>query len=274
MRTFFIGALVIAGIAGAGFFLKNSLKTTVVETFSSPIVAQKGATFGPQNQFTFSLDQKGTFVIDGASGLAWEKSGSYRDSAIIRSTNPLPKTYKITAVVGGIDYGLENIANLSNDPEFPEGPLNENGCYLLTITDEVPNLPHTNIWWHQHRKLVIDVDNNVWGNGMPNPIFMVYFDKGNGLNAYNGAGKNWQREWTQAVTYDKNAFYKVEVERTLKEFIMRISAEDGKLLKEGRVALDQVWHAEKYYEDYFVIGDPHANYYQGSFKIKEITLQY
>lgn len=273
MRTVIICLLVGAAVGG-GFLVMKSMKTTVTETFSKSLAVHNGAAFGPQNQFTFSLDQNGTFEIDGASGLAWQKSASYKDSAIIRSTKPLPKTYKITAIVGGINYGLENIAGLPRDHEFPEGPPNENGCYLLSITDEVPNLPHTNIWWHQHRKLVIDVDNNVWGHGMPNPIFMVYFDKSNKLNAFSGEINAWQGQWLQAVTYDKDAFYKVEIERTLKEYILRISTEEGKLLKEGRVALDQVWHADKYYEDYLVIGEPHANYYQGSFKIKEITLQY
>ena len=272
MQKMWIFLLILALLVVDGFIFKNFFKHKLVENFSTPILPRNGAAFGPQNQFTFSMDQNGTFIIDGKSGFAWEKSDSYRDSAFIRSTNPLPKTYKISAIVGDIDYGLDKIDGLKNDPNFSEGPLNENGCYLLTITDEAPNAPHTNIWWHQHRKLVIDVDNNIWGHGMPNPIFMVYFNKENALVAYDGNQNIWQKEWEKAVTYKEKTFYKVEVEKTSKEFILRIYSPDGHLLKEGRVNLDQIWHEDPYHEDYFAIGDPHSNYYQGSMKIKEISL--
>lgn len=248
--------------------------TTVLETFSSPIVAQNLKTFGPGGQFTFSLDKNGTFLIDGTSGLAWEKSDSYLDSAIIRSTNPLPPTYKISVIIGDIDYGLEKLAGLQNDPNYPEGPLNENGCYLLSITEELPNVPHTNIWWHQHRKLVIDVDNNTGGSGMPNPIFMVFFDKNNNLVAYDGDQNIWQGQWRSAVHYQPSTFYKVEVEKTSTQFILRTFSENNQLLKEAKVNLTDVWHEDGLHQEYFVVGDPHENYYQGSVKIKEISLQY
>jgi hypothetical protein len=261
--------LVMAAGAAKGLF-----KHRAVETFARPLAAANGRAFGLQGVFTFSMDQGGTFIIDGKSGFAWQRSDSYKDSAFIRSSQPLPKTYKISVVVGHIDYGLEKLDGLQNDPDFPEGPLNENGCYLLTITDTLPNAPHTNIWWHQHRKLVIDVDNNVWGHGMPNPVFMVYFDKSGRLMAYDGAQNTWQSEWNKAVTYQERAFYRVEVQKTLKEFILRIFMERGQLLKEGRVSLDKVWNEDPWHEDYFAIGDPHSNYYQGSMKIKEISLEY
>jgi hypothetical protein len=177
-------------------------------------------------------------------------------------------------LVGDIDYGLEQLDGLQQDPEYPEGPLNENGAYLLTITDELPDLPHTNIWWHQHRKVVIDVDNNIWGHGMPSPIFMVYFDRENRLMAYDGNLNKWQGEWTQAVRYEPHKFYRVEIEKTAKEYITRIFSEDNKLLKQGRVALSKVWNEDKDHEDYFALGDPHENYYQGSMKIKQMSLQY
>ncbi len=268
------GILTVIAIIGGFLVWRNASKTKIVETFFIPMTPHNGMAFGPGNAFTFSMDKGGAFVIDGKSGLAWEQSGSYKDSAFIRSTHPLPKTYKITAIVGDIDFGLEKIEGLENDPTFPEGPQNENGCYLLSITDELPNAPHTNIWWHQHRQFVIDVDNNAWGHGMPDPIFMVYFDKHNQLLAYDGKQDMWQREWKKAVTYKKNTFYKVEVEKTPKEFILRIFSEEGRLLKQGRVELSKVWNEDKYHQEYFVIGDPHANYYQGSMKIKEISLQY
>lgn len=253
------------------FFLSSGTK--IVEEFDKALTAQSGKSFGKNNQLTFELFRGGTFFINGKSDFAIQRSNHYGDSAIIRSTKPLPKTYKITAVVGDIDYDLENIAGLSNDPSYPEGPQNENGCYLLSITDEVPSGHHTNIWWHQHRKVVIDVDNNVWGHGMPHPIFMVYFDKENKLNAYDGDTDAWQSEWKKAVTYEPRNWYKVQIEKTGREFIMRIMTEEGRLLKEGRVDLENIWNESTHQEDYFVLGDPHENYYQGSFKIKSITIE-
>ena len=246
----------------------------IIENFSKPIKAVSGKSFGKDDQLTFELYRNGTFLIDGKSGYAWQKSDSYRDSAIIRSTNALPETYKISVVVGDIDYGLKNISGLPQDPEYTEGPQNENGCYLIAITDTPPIGHHTNTWWHQHRKVVIDVDNNVWGHGMPNPIFMVYFDRNNKLVSFDGKNHQWQREWKKAETYESNQWYRVEVEKTKKQYIMSVLTEKGKLLKRTTVDFKNIWNVDEYHKDYFVIGDPHENYYQGSMKIKEVSMRY
>ena len=244
----------------------------IIESFSKPMTAEAGKSFGKNKQLTFELYRGGTFVIDGQSGFAWQKSDSYRDSAFIRSTNALPKTYKVSVVVGDIDYGLEKIEGLPQDPEYSEGPQNENGCYLLAITDEAPIGHHTNIWWHQHRKVVIDVDNNVWGHGMPDPIFMVYFDRDNKLVSFSENENTWQSDWVKAVTYEPKQFYKVEIEKTKKKIIMSIYNNKGMLLKRVSVDLKDIWHDDEYHSDYLVVGDPHENYYQGSMKIKSIAV--
>ena len=249
-------------------------KRQVSENFSKEIKAVAKKRFGKDNQLTLELYRNGTFVIDGESGYAWQKSASYRDSAIIRSTKTLPKTYKVSVVVGGIDYGLENIAGLPLDPEYSEGPRNENGCYLIAITDTLPTGNHTNLWWHEHRKVAIDVDNNVWGHGMPNPIFMVYFDRNNKLLSFNGKENKWQTAWVKGVTYKLNAWYRVEIEKTKTEYILSVLSDTGELLKRASVDLKKVWNADRHHREYFVIGDPHENYYQGSLKIKEITITY
>jgi hypothetical protein len=252
--------------------LQFSFAKQIKENFTEPLDITDGQAFGRKGQLTFELFRNGTFIGDGQSDYATQKSESYRDSAIIRSTHPLPKTYKISAVVGGINYGLEKISGLLQDDEYPEGPQNENGCYLLVIADELPDKPHTNIWWHQHRKVIIDVDNNVWGHGMPNPIFMVYFDQENQLNAFNDGIQEWQKEWTQAASYDPQAWYKVEIEKTKSHYRLRLFTEDGKLLQSASVRRSQVWHGDDDSPDYLVIGDPHENYYQGSMKIKSIEI--
>ncbi len=252
--------------------IRMSLSKQITEDFRKQLVPVSGTAFGELDQLTFELFRNGTFEIDGDTGYAWQKSRSYRDSAFIRSTKPLPKTYKITVVAGEIDYNLDKISKLPKDPEYPEGPTNENGAYLIAITDVKPEGHHTNIWWHQHRKLVIDVDNNVWGHGMPNPIFMVYFDRSNSLVSYDGANDVWQKEWKKAVTYEPKRWYTVEVEKTRKHFIMSIADENGKILKKSKVDLKDIWHDDDRHQDYFVIGDPHENYYQGAMKIKSIAI--
>lgn len=259
----------IKNISLPDFSPKNK---SVTENFSESLTAVSGKSFGKYGQLTFETYRDGQFIINGREDYAWQKSDSYRDSAFIRSTNPLPKTYKVSVVAGEIDYGLGKIEGLKPDPEYPEGPQNENGCYLLAITDEAPTGHHTNIWWHQHRKLVIDVDNNVWGHGMPNPIFMVYFNKDNKLVSFDGSRDEWQREWQKAVTYDANSFYKVQVEKTKDKYILSVYTGKGSLLKRAAVDRKDVWHSGDEYPEYIVVGDPHENYYQGSMKIKSVSI--
>ena len=242
----------------------------VVEEFAQPMRAEAGKSFGKDEQLTFELFRGGTFRIDGESGDAWQKSEHYGDVAIIRSTEALPKTYKISVVVGDIDYDLERIVHLPNDSQYTEGPQNENGCYLIAITDQKPSGHHTNTWWHQHRKIVIDVDNNAWGHGMPNPIFMVYFDKNNKLVSYDGEDNAWQKEWKKAVTYQPDQWYRVEVEKTAAQFILSVYNDAGDLLKRSKINHSKVWQEDA--PEYFVIGDPHENYYQGSMKIRSVSL--
>ena len=274
--------LAIAGVLTAGVWMLNDLigggsgggHTVVVkEEFDKPKEAGDGKNFGDKGQLTFELFRNGTFTIDGNSGYAWQKSNSYRDSAIIRTTDPLPPTYKITVVAGDIDYDLENIAGLANDPEYREGPKNENGFYFIAITETLPDEHYTNDWWHQHRKVVMDVDNNVWGQGMPNPIFMVYFDPSSALVSFDGKANEWQRDWKSGVEYERNKFYRVELEKTPSQFIFSVADENGNLLRKAEIGLSNVWHEDGQHPDYFVIGDPHENYYQGSMKIKSITIE-
>ena len=250
---------------------ERQLKTfsgTLTEHFSKPLSVWNGRHFGTGGWLSFVLYRGGTFIIDG-SGVARQRSQSYQDVAIIRSS-ALPRTYKLSLVVGHIDYELAAVEGLDVDPQYDESPKEENGCYLLAITDKEPSQHHTNDWWHRHRKIVIDVDNNAWGSGMPHPIFMVYFDTNNDLVSWNG--ETWQREWRKAVEYQLDAWYTVEVERTQANVTLSVYDESGHLLKRGAVDAKNVWHADDAHPEYLVVGDPHENYYQGSMQIRSITL--
>lgn len=255
-----------------GAFLVSSLSQEFEVSFDQELDVTDGAAFGPGGHFTFELYRGGSFVIDTKKGEASQISNHYGDVALIRSTDTLPAEYIIRVKIGEIDYGLDHLLGLSNDPLYREGPLNENGCYLIAITDQPPTEHYTNDWWHQHRKLVIDVDNNVWGHGAPNPIFMAYFDRNNQLLTFDGDRLEWVSQWTAGVRYEENQWYTVELQKTKEEYFYRIFDHEENLLRESRVFVDEVWHADEKYSEYFVIGDPHENYYQGSFKIKNISM--
>ena len=76
----------------------------------------------------------------------------------------------------------------------------------------------------------------------------------------------------EGVRYEQDKWYRVEIEKTKKQYIMSVRSDAGKLLKSASVDLKKVWNADEYHKDYFVIGDPHENYYQGSMKIKGIAV--
>ena len=85
LMLFFTGKLLVS-IDGA-----VSITNSFTENFDKSIEVYDGKSFGKDNQLTFELFRNGTFIIDGKSGHAWQKSDDFRDSAIIRSTNPLPE---------------------------------------------------------------------------------------------------------------------------------------------------------------------------------------
>lgn len=208
------GILALSGIGSVWPVGCGQPPRSLTEEFSRPLVARDGARFGTRHWLMFELYRQGTFVIDGQSGFAWQRSDRYPDTAILRSTDALPPQYKVSAVVGEIEYTLSALEGMAQDPQYAEGPQNENGCYLLVITDTAPTEHYTNEWWHQHRKVVIDVDNNVWGTGMPHPIFMGSLDNTNRLVSWSGEQNTWQRAWDKAVEYRPEAWHRVSIERT------------------------------------------------------------
>jgi len=263
----------VALLAGWIFFDSHGTAVTSEVVFNQPFTPKSGIRFGPRDQFVFETFRGGTFESYPEQGFAHQKSESYRDSAWIRPAKSLPPMYHLTAVVGHIDYDLEPIQRLRQDPEYKEGPRDENGVYLLVVTDALPTGHHTNDWWQKHRKIAIYVNNNVWGSGMPNPIFMIYQDPKNEMVSFDGARNEWSGEWRKAWEYRREDWFRVEVIKTSAEYILRLSTEQGVLLKEARVPHAYVWHEDGRHPEYFVIGDPHENYYQGSLKIKSIRME-
>lgn len=132
----------------------------------------------------------------------------HTDAVILRSTNALPDTYKLVITVKDMDLGGKNYdENNWEDPHWTReawtsgGKMNgydestafdldagpwrpsgdewdkdnpyapaydQNGGYFLSIVDYPDPKPHNNLFLHHHRKVAMDLDNNVdfidgWG---------------------------------------------------------------------------------------------------------------
>ena len=94
-------------------------------------------------------------------------SPAHTDATVVRPSQPLPDKYRISLRVGFADFGDGKPGGLNGyrGGETPEPWLTgnadeQNGFYWLAILDSTPR-PHNNVWIHQHRKVVMDSDNNV-----------------------------------------------------------------------------------------------------------------
>ncbi len=238
----------------------------VIENFATSKTFTDGMEFGTCNALTAETIGGARLMIVNNSYLQ-ASSTAKGDGFIIRSTNPLPSTYKLTVDMGDIDFDLTDIAD------------EENGVYLPTITT-VPGRPTTNDWWHLNRKVHIDVDNNMWGSGGVHPVFIGYYnpsttsadDPADGQLVFNKDTNSWipiNSNWASAFNYQKNTWYTFEIEKTSSTYFFRIfNAFSHALLKEASIPVSSVRSGS----DFLAIGDPHVNYYKGSIKIKNLRI--
>ncbi len=238
----------------------------VIENFTTPRTFTDGMQFGTCNALTLETEGSPTLAIVNNSYLQ-ATSNVKSDGFIIRSTNPLPATYKVTVDMGDIDFDLINQAD------------QENGVYLPTIS-VAPGFPNVNQWWHLYRKVHMDIDNNVWGSGGQHPIFFGYYnpdsvtasDPADGQLVYDSSTNSWvliNTKWASAFNYQKNTWYTFELEKTTTNYFFRIyDAISHTLLKEASIPIVNVRSGP----DYLAIGDPHINYYNGSVKIANLRI--
>ena len=147
------------------------------ENFDSAFGATHGQKFGTDDWLIFQLINGGAITI--ADGYGWLKAPDFWNAALIRSTEVLPDEYKIRSKIGYIHYDLTNYEQADfDDPAFNDhGGYYENGMYFLTVTDDTCSGNQCEeVWWHYHRKMVIDVDNHVKASGgeVLHPVYMVY----------------------------------------------------------------------------------------------------
>lgn len=123
----------------------------------------------------------GRFASEGGKAVLTSKR--HHDAAILRSTRPLPRRYRVEVTVSKIRFGGKSGESWVSadrgklngyDGDESGGPwrfrtgnpgplpaITDNGVYFLCITDYARPAPHNNVFIHHHRKVVMDSDNNV-----------------------------------------------------------------------------------------------------------------
>lgn len=251
------------------------------ENFDIPYEASDGQTFGTDNWLTFQLLNGGTITV--AGGYARLDAPDFWNAGLIRSTEVLPEEYKIRTKIGYIDYDLSNYEQADfDDPDFNDHLGHyENGMYFLTVTDDICTGGEcAEIWWHHHRKMVIDVDNHInWSGGGEtfHPVYMVYMSPetdagGNILRTWNGSVWDISPDnWNVAHTYDYDTWYYAEMEKIDNHLILRLYDENQNVIVETTPAtLDSIFAMDV--PEYLYVGEPHTDDYEGNVRIDEITL--
>lgn len=263
-----------AGFDDTGWTIKYE------ENFDSAFVGVHGQTFGGDDWLIFQLINGGAITI--ANGYAWLEAQDFQNAALIRSTSVLPDEYKIRTKIGYINYDLTNYEQADyNNPAFNDHDgWYENGMYFLTITDDTCSGNQcAELWWHYHRKMVIDVDNHLRASGgqVFHPVYMVYMDPttnegGNRLRTWDGV--EWDESpwnWNVAYTYASATWYYAELEKKDGHITLRLYDQNQNILENPPpVTLDKVFAMDV--PDFFYVGEPHTDDYEGDVRIDEITL--
>ncbi|MDX2367584.1 MAG: hypothetical protein QNK36_04150 [Colwellia sp.] len=203
-----------------------------------------------------------------------------------------------------------NDGNERAEPWRDLSSVGHNGFYWLAILDSPP-MPHNNIWIHHHRKFVIDSWNRkdfnntvnvialdgksethqVFGKKfisyvdsrwqkisdvpvdhyLPNEWYTVTFTR-TGLyyefsikGRFKNAGKT---TYTDRIDYRKNCIY--HYNQTPEELEPNcIDNREQSFLGKDFVS----WPKDSAYPEYFMFGEPHINYYEGSVLVDDITLE-
>ena len=233
------------------------------------------------------------------------------NGAVIRSANPLPPSYRICSHVGFVDFGgtlARNhngyVGTESAGPWVEGSSINENGLYWLAITDTEPK-PRNNVFIHHHRKIVIDSDNNDYGpdaswtyiftgqqflRSGEHPVMMFALDNDN-INyvsdyqrtgqpfiSYSAEGWNSEAELQQIRAVDAyldGEWYTSCISKDAGEYTLSMEGRfkyGGHTKYQAAIAQEKVYHAYGS-PDYFMLGDPHVNFYRGKMLVDKVTLE-
>ena len=188
--------------------------------------------------------------------------------------------------------------------------VGHNGFYWLSILDSVPK-PHNNIWIHHHRKFVIDSWNRNEFNNTVNVIALdgksdTHGQYGKKFISY--VDEQWKRVSDVPIDYYlPNEWYEVSFTRTplfyefsisgifrnagQKTYKDRINIREncvyhynqtveelsaGCVDNRAQQILDKdfvSWPSGSAFPEYFMLGEPHINYYEGSVLVDDISLE-
>ena len=196
------------------------------------------------------------------------------------------------------------------EPWVDLSSVGHNGFYWLAITDTQPR-PHNNIWLHHHRKFVIDSWNRKGFNNTVNVIALdgkseTHQSYGKKFIRY--VDNKWQRilntpldyyldnEW-YTVTFTRTPlFYEFSIQGRFKNagittYKSKINIRK-KCIYHYNQTIDELspscvdnrsqtfmnkefeaWPINSAYPEYFMLGEPHINYYEGSVLIDDISLE-
>lgn len=238
-------------------------------------------------------------------------SPEHTDGTVVRPTNPLPSEYRVCVRAGFASFGTGKLINNehngyagdeTDEPWGSDSSTNENGFYWLAILDSVP-MPRNNVWIHHHRKAVIDSDNNTYPSESSNgswsniwngtefeqsgehPVMMFVLDPNAPASERTGrpfislANGSWNSEAQDkqiraADAYLDDTWYDVCIEKTKEHFRLTMAGDfryGGKTVYDAAIDLAKTLNPEGT-PDYFMFGDPHANYYEGSVYFDDIKL--
>jgi hypothetical protein len=228
-------------------------------------------------------------------------SPKHTDGIVVRPTNPLPAKYRVCLKVGYASFGDGKPGGLngyrggeSDEPWSDDDATQENGFYWLTILDATPR-PHNNIWIHHHRKVVIDSDNNTlswtniwegksWVADGRHPVMMFGVaregrdedDTGRPFLSWSNGALQPSGEIRAVDAYKDNTWYSACIERNESAFVLTVSGDfkwGGQQTYVGTIPSDLAYQAGAGIPDFFMFGDPHNNYYQGSIYYDDIKLE-
>ena len=276
--------LVILFPAGATAFDDSGWTLRYQESFDTPYEATDGQVFGEDGWLVYQLINGGTITVN--NGVAHLQTPDFFMAGLIHSTANLPAEYRVRTKVGYINYDLTNYdpEDLENPDFHQHGGHLENGVYFLTLTDGLCEGDEcAELWWHWHRKMVIDVDNheNYSGGGITfHPVFMVYMGleddggaQGHVLRSWDGTA--WDTSpwnWNVAYTYEYATWYYAEVDKRDGHLTLRLYDGNQQILVETDPVPLELINAMDDPVEYLYLGEPHTDDYEGDVLFDDITL--
>ncbi len=203
-----------------------------------------------------------------------------------------------------------DIGNETAEPWVDASSVGHNGFYWLAILDTEPK-PHNNVWIHHHRKFVIDSWNRKEHINTVNVIALNGLTETHerfGKKFISYQDNKWKYQSDIPMDYYlPNEWYDVEFTRTNLFYQFSISGNfryGGKTTYSSKIDFRKYcvfhynqsaeeqekncvdnraltfagksfpsWPINSAYADYFMLGEPHINYYEGSVLIDNISLE-